>query len=191
VDPDGRRNIVVDDEHGNPIADLPNNDIQNRVSIEVRRGTDTTPNEEYNDSVKILIDGRVITEYAGVQSEKNYKSGEQSRAERFENDLSDPNFPNATLPTGDNYSATLEPGNTYDRSLRITNPDAQIPGVSQGGILASWGFLFHSMSDRVTERSAAFSWGCQIMPDESFARFRAQLEGFNLRNGNSVPLRIR
>jgi RHS repeat-associated protein len=193
MDRDGLAEIFGDDIYGKPIADLPGTSIKERTTIEVMRGYSKDPNKEYNDTVKIKIDGQVVSEYTGAQSKKNWegKTKTQTREQRFENDLTDEDYPNATLPVGD-YKAMLGPGKSYTNSLSITSKTAQIPGVSTVGIKESWGFMIHSMTKAsdTEARVEARSLGCTILADAKFADFRAQLEGLGLKNWDSVSMKI-
>ncbi|MEA1910860.1 MAG: hypothetical protein U9N32_04175 [Spirochaetota bacterium] len=74
--------------------------------------------------------------------------------------------------------------------MRITSDTAQISGFSINGIKKAWNFLMHKVSSKTALRSKAFSWGCQIIPDNSYDSLRGTLEGIGFGNGDSLLFSI-
>jgi hypothetical protein len=147
---------------------------------------------DMNDRASLFVNGVQVASFSRVQSEKNYRSGNQTNAERWDADLSNPDFPNITLPVGQ-YEATLTSGegSQYDKPLSITSSDIQLPGLSTKGVKASYGFLVHSWSSKTKIRSAAWSWGCQIISDNDKTKLDEILYAAGKRSGDKIKIDIR
>ena len=154
---------------------------KNRIpTLEIRRGIGS---DDQNDTARLIVNGEVIAEFAGIQSEKNKVSGTELS---YENDYSDPKNPNATLPEGDDYTLTIGPSKKYGEVLRITSQTAQLPGFSVKGIKDDWGFLVHDMDTYSTARSL----GCQIFRNDDFSRLMGELKNLGLKTGDTLRMTI-
>ena len=148
---------------------------------------------DMNDSAKLIVGKNVLAEFSGIQSEKNYRSGTQTRAQSALPDYSKNGFPNATLPKGSDYRATLlgsDSGSSYDRPLSISSKTAQLPGYPSVGVKPEYGFLVHSWSSKDTQRTAAYSWGCQILSDGEKDRLNQNLTSLGLKAGDTIGFKI-
>lgn len=194
TDPDGLRQIYADDINGRAIADTPGKSISSRVTLEVTRSSADGYN---NDSAKLKIGSQTLQTYSGIQSEKNLKSGNQTKeSQRPEPDYSKKGNPNASLPTGDDYVATRrlsgdEENSKYKNASSITSSTAQLPGYSSQGVSASYGFLIHSQSDVDVTRNTGWSLGCQVFPDSEFDRLNESLTAVGIGSGDSYKLSIK
>lgn len=108
-----------------------------------------------NDVIRIYIDNEVIASY-NCQSEKNYRSEEQTRAQSWEDDVANRNV---TLPWGDDYTITMmEESSFYNKPFKIESNSVQINGQNINNDY----FMVHSWNQKEKQVDGAYSWGCQI-----------------------------
>ena len=156
--------------------------IKKHLSIEVKRGKEEKVDD--NDVTRIKFFGISLGHYT-TQSEKNYQTKNQTADQRYDDDLAEDAL---TLPNGKEYKATFVAETaSYNRALRITSSSS----IAGKKLTSDRGFLFHSFSQKRRSFSRSMSHGCQIMNDSDFSDFRNDLESLGLRNGDTLPLRIR
>ena len=137
-----------------------------------------------NDVIRVYIDNEVIASY-NCQSEKNYKSGEQTGEQSWEDDVAKRNV---TLPCSDDYTITMmEESPSYNKPFKIESDSVQINGQN----INNDGFMIHSWNKKEKQINGAYSWGCQILNNEDFKDFRTTLENIGFENGDSIPLEIK
>ncbi len=189
VDPTGLAEVYADDVNGNPILAYEGRDLKQETHLEIQRGEGRV---DQNDSAKLYVGNQVLQEYAGVQSEKNYRSGDQTELEKHDDDLSNVNYPNATLPIGEDYQVELiGETNSYKNAMSITSETAQLHGLEKKGIEKIWNFWIHSTgSKNFPERPNALSWGCQIFSNKDYERLRNSIDGIGFKQGESFGMSI-
>ena len=188
TDPDGREQNEVQENIMNFLSSQAEKSesfksfVKNHTTLDVKRGKEREVDD--NDTTRIKFLGIPLAKFT-TQSEKNYKTKNQSQNERFEDDLEADAL---TLPKGNDYQATLLSESTsYNKPLSITSKK-----IINGSILSSGrGFLFHSFSQKDKDYTHSMGHGCQIMNDLDFTDFRTNLESLGFKNGDSLKLRIR
>ncbi len=188
IDPDGRAEIICNDINEQPVIEKHTMDLKDRVSVEVARNPITS---NCNDVAYLKIGNQKVSTFTGIQSEKNMKAGNQkTEDQRSEPDYSDRNNPNATLPVG-TYKAQRTTGTTsYKDAHIITSTKNTLPGFTEKGIKASWGFLVHSYSKRDKILTSGWSLGCQVFPDAAFDKLNDELSSLGVKLGDSYKLDI-
>lgn len=92
------------------------------TKIEVVRNPEK---KDSNDVIRIYIDNEVIATYK-CQSEKNYRSGNQTRAQSWEDDVTNRNV---TLPCSDDYKIIMmEESPSYIKPFKIVSDSVLING---------------------------------------------------------------
>ncbi len=167
-------------------------DVKEETRVEVQRDSFQ---DDSNDILIVNVGENVIAEYDGVQIEKNYQSTDEN--DRHAPDLSDPAYPNVTLPESDDYKLTLlaDSESSYENALAVTSKTVQILGLDTVGVEEKYKFLIHSMSKKKKKYIRAMSYGCQILGDTDHKKFSAVLSdlGFNvgaslnMSNKNGAP----
>ena len=185
----GNNPIIYRDPTGMRLDDDLETDIKRKTHVVVERSPETDQN---NDTIKVMIGETLVSEYGGVQSEKNMKSDSQTKGSDRAKPGTEDGSPVGTLPVGDDYELLmLEKTPTYDKALSISSKTAQLPGTSKKGISRWLGMLIHSFSSITKEQPEGWSLGCQVLPDNSFTDFRNDLEGLGFKNGDSLPMSIK